>query len=539
MTTWGDLFNPRQHLALITFAEKMRQAYATILARGYPEDFARTVATYLGLSLNRLATYSSLLSMWVSSDGEFVAGTFAQGQSLPMRWDSFEVNPFSEATGGWRSAQKWIHRVMEHLPQISSLLLVKKELRVRATHVSATRLPYPDNHFDAVLTDPPYYDNVPYSYLSDFFYVWLKRTVGHIYPDLFTTPLTPKGEEIVAYSHGEGGFEEGRRFFEEQLARSFREMHRVLKPKGIAVIVYAHKSTEGWETVINALLDCGLVIRASWPLNTERQSRQRANESAALASSIYIVARKMQREPVGIYNEVREDLRRYLHERLDDLWSEGLTGADFFIAAIGAGIEIFGRYEQVIDMQGEVVRADRLLDDVRKIVADYALNRILRTGNPGELSPLTRFYLLYRWEFGEAKALFDEARKLAQACGIDLESYWTHPESFIRKEKGLIRVLGPRDRKLEDLKKSHELIDVLHLALRYWETGRQDAIRELLQRTGWGRRESFYRTAQAIAEALPPQSQERKLLEGFLLRKVQYAEASPTLFDPLENADQP
>jgi adenine-specific DNA methylase len=164
------------------------------------------------------------------------------------------------------------------------------------SHASATRLPYPDGFFDAVLTDPPYYDNVPYSYLSDFFYVWLKRTVGHLYPDLFITPLTPKSGEIVAYSQGEGGFEAGKRFFEEQLAAAFRESARVLKPGGVAVVVYAHKSTAGWETVINALLDSGLVVSAAWPLNTEMQSRLRANESAALASSIYIVARKAPRQ---------------------------------------------------------------------------------------------------------------------------------------------------------------------------------------------------------------------------------------------------
>jgi adenine-specific DNA methylase len=295
----------------------------------------------------------------------------------------------------------------------------------RVTHASATRLPYPDGFFDAVLTDPPYYDNVPYSYLSDFFYVWLKRSIGQLHPDLFTTPLTPKAGEIVAYAHGEGGFEAGKRFFEEQLAAAFREMARVLKPGGIAVVVYAHKSTAGWETVINALLDSGLVVNAAWPLNTEMQTRLRSNESAALASSIYIVARKAARRATGFVNEVRAELRAVMHRKLDRLWAEGVGGADFFIAAIGAGIEVFGAYEQVIDYEGHVIRADRLLDEVRALATDFAVQRILQNGFAAEISPLTRLYLLWRWNYGEAPLPFDEARKLAQSCGLDIAETWS------------------------------------------------------------------------------------------------------------------
>jgi len=124
---------------------------------------------------------------------------------------------------------------------------MKKILVPTVLQSSATELPYPDNYFDAIFTDPPYYDNVPYSYLSDFFYVWLKRSIGDLYPELFSTPLTPKSKEIVAYSHMEGGYEAGKKFFEDMLKKAFQEIHRVLKPNGIVVIVYTHKSTTGWE----------------------------------------------------------------------------------------------------------------------------------------------------------------------------------------------------------------------------------------------------------------------------------------------------
>jgi adenine-specific DNA methylase len=386
MTKWGDLFNPRQKLALITFAEKVRQAHAMMLEEGAEAEYAKAVVSYLGIGIDRLADYDSILSRWVSH-GEFVGNTFTR-QALPMIWDYFELNPMSHATGDWNSASGWILGVAEHTSETSNT-------PATITQSSATSLPHPDNFFDAVFTDPPYYDNVPYADLSDFFYVWLKRTIGDLYPELFSTPATPKSNEAIAELPLLRGMSKKKaseivkgiktkEHFESMLKESFQEIHRVLKPDGIATIVYAHKSTEGWETLINSLLDSGLIVTGAWPLHTERRTRLRAKESAALASSIYIVARKMEREPTGFYNEVSEDLKRHLNEKLHRLWEEGIGGADFFIAAIGSAIEIFGRYEKVMDYEGEIVRADRLLSDVRRIATDYAVRQILHNGFSGE-----------------------------------------------------------------------------------------------------------------------------------------------------------
>jgi len=536
---FGDYFNVRQQLALITFAEKVRQAHERMVDDGAKPEFAKAVATYLALALDRLADYNSGIARWVSR-GEFVGNTFTR-QALPMVWDYFELYPASGATGDWNSALGWIIRVVEHCSQVSTFQSVTPTV----TQSSATQLPYPNAYFDAVLTDPPYYDNVNYSVLSDFFYVWLKRTVGHLYPDLFSTPLVPKSDEIVSDRYRHGGREAAKEFFEENIKRAFQEIHRVLKPDGVAVIVYAHKSTAGWETVINALLDSGLVVSGSWPLHTEMKARLTARDTASLASSIYIVARKpvlsvvegMTSQPTGFYNEVREELRQHLDTKLQRLWEEGIGGADFFIAAIGSGIEVFGKYEQVMDYEGNVVRADRLLQDVRTIATDYAVRQILRDGFTGEVSDLTRLYVLWRWNYGEARVPFDEARKLAQSCGVDLEREW-NKHGFVCKEKDFVRVLGPHQRKWDEsasqrisektlarsITDSHEMIDVLHRVLLLWEKGRREEMVQVLAASGYGRREVFYRVAQAISETLPNESKEKKLLDGFLVGRERVRE---------------
>ncbi len=521
MLKWGDLFNSRQKLALITFTEKVRLAYQKMIEEGYDEEYAKAVVGYLGISINNLAEKNNNVSRWANTK-ETIAGSFSR-QALPMIWDYFESNVFSGSTGDWLNSIEYNSKVLSHLSQIPPVELKEegedeggKAIPV-IKQASATELPYPDNYFDAVFTDPPYYDNVPYSYLSDFFYVWLKRSIGDIYPELFMTPLTPKSKEIVAYSHQEGGFEAGKKYFEDMLKKAFQEISRILKPNGIATIVYSHKSTTGWETLINALLESNLVPTASWPIDTEMKARLRAKESAALASSIYFVCRKMDRVETGWLNEVKEEIKKHITEKLKSLWEEGVSGADFFIAGIGSAIEIFGKYKKVMDYEGKEISAKELLDYVREVVTDYAVRQILHNGIAGELSPLTRFYILWRWTYGEAKVEFDDARKLAQSVGVNLEREWN--KGFIRKDKEFIIVLGPQDRTLQELENVEEMIDVLHKVLLLWKAARKEEMKEILKETGYGTKEAFYKVAQAISETLPDESKEKKLLDGFLSGK--------------------
>ena len=497
LNTYGELFNARQQLALVTLVEKIRDAYSKILSQVDSDaEYARAVTTCLGLWLNRIADMGSNLCLW-RSGLEIVEKLFGM-QTMPMVWDYGEAHPLRVAA----NRVKTFSKPMEHLSQMDAAPAIVQQ-------ASATKLPYPDNTFDAVLTDPPYYDNVGYSYLSDFFYVWLKRSVGHLYPELFKESLTPKDEEIVAYGHREGGWKAGRRFFETELTKAFLEMHRVLKPNGIAVIVYAHKSTEGWEAMINALLDSGLVATAAWPIDTEKKVRWRSYNSAALTSSIYMVARKTEREEWGIYREVLQELEVHLKEKLFTLWEWGFSGADLFIAAIGSGIEVFGKYRKVLDNDDEPIRAGQMIEDIRAILTRFEGEQAGAAG-----SHLTRFYLRWRRENGEKRVPFNDANKLAQSLGLELSEEWG-PSSFIRREKTFIRVLGPQDRNVATLSDSEELIDVLHHALLLWSSGERDAMIQRLVIDGIGLNELIWNVAENISAALPRDSQERLWLEGW------------------------
>lgn len=507
LDSWGDLFNARQKLALITFTEKIRQAHQEMLEEGCEEDYAKALLSYISLIVSRMSDFSTNLCRW-HPQWEFIPNTFGR-QALPMSFDYSELNLFSPILSGtWHSMERQILRPLEHLSKIN-----KNEDVPEVVQGSAVSLPFDDEYFDAVFTDPPYYDNVPYSYLSDFFYVWLKRALGDLYPDLFMTPLTPKRGEMVAYTNDKS-MDEAREEFESMLRDSFREIHRVLRPGGIANIVYAHKTTHGWETVINSLLDSGLVVTASWPIFTEMRARMRAQGSAALASSIYIVARKPDFEKsTGYYEEVLGELKEVLGEKLDYLWGEGISGPDFFIAAIGAGLEVIGKYSEILKYNGEIVRGSRLLDDIRAVAADFAIRRILDNGFAEGLSSLTRFYLFYRWNFGNSAVDFDEARKLAGSLGIDLQNTRA---GFIRIQRGKVTVLGP-DKRGED-HDTTELIDALHLAARLWSQGRREELQDLLLETGYGTDEKFYRVAQAIIEFLPD-CKEKQWLEGLTVNR--------------------
>jgi adenine-specific DNA methylase len=515
MTRWGDLFNTRQKLALITFAEKVRKVHKKMLAEGADAEFAKAVATYLAIIFNRLADKNANLVVY-NVVGEKVEHVFGR-QALPMVWDYVEVNPFTDV--GWPNMQEWVELAIQHLSQVQ----VDERVKSAAHHGSATELPWPDDYFDAALTDPPYYDNVPYSDLSDFFYVWLKRAIGDLYPDLFATPLTPKSQEMIVDASKAGGMEQAKQRFEAMMTQAFREISRILKSDGIAAIVFAHKTTEAWETVINALLEAGLYMTASWPIHTEMQARLRAQESGALASSIYMVCRKRTTNQVGEYPKVRKEIDERVRQKLTQFWDEGIRGADFFMSAIGPAVEAFGKYARVEKLSGEPVSVAELLEYVRKVVSEFALERILKSAQLGGVDAVTRYYLLYRWTYNHARVQFDEANKLANSVGVELSALWG-AGGIVEKQKEYVVLPSPLERG-KDLSGKNQfttMIDALHYAAWLWNRNDQKKLQEHLAAT-YGGNDSFWQVAQGIADVLPEGDKEKQILQGLLYGRKGYA----------------
>ena len=524
---WHELFNARQKLVLVTLLEKIKANHERIEADCRelatvtnadlnPAELAKAIVGYVSLALDREAENSTTLCRW-NSTAEKMQGTFGR-QALPMVWDYFECNPFGGSVGDWSSLiDLELNGIQRDLPDPTTV-------SGSAARSSATALPIPDDSLDAVFTDPPYYDNVPYAALSDFFYVWLKRAAGEHFPDLFATPVVPKADEAVMEPQRHDSNEAAKAFFEEMLGQSFKEMYRVLKPDGVAVIVYAHKTTEGWETMLNGLCEAGFVVTGSWPVHTEMKTRLRSSQSAALASSIYMVCRKAEREPVGFWNDIQPQVKQRVEEKLDQFWNEGIAGGDFFISAIGPGMEAYSRYERVETYDGRSIIVLDLLQYIRSVATDFLVHRLLKDATSGAVDKEAQFYLTYRWTFQDNTVEYDDARKIASAEGVNLERLW-EDDGFVKKRGSKVSVLGPQDRLVKNVQ---TMVDVMHLACRLWEKGRKEELSRTLAETGYGQSGAFWQFCQAVAECLLPGTKEKQLLEGLLLGKAQYQKAADT-----------
>ncbi len=393
---WGQLFSPRQLLSLLTFAQQVRAAYAEMVRQFNDADRAKAVMVYLGVLVDRLADYNSSLCSWHNT-GEKIGHTYSR-QALPMVWDFVELNPLGNASGNALSALEWITGVIQ---SNGNLGLVGQVYRG-----SATQLPFESASLDVVITDPPYYDNVPYSDLSDFFYVWLKRSIGFLFSEHFSSAVSPKKNEAImdAGRHGRNK-DAAKDFYEQMMADAFEEANRALKANAPLVIVYAHKTTLGWATLVDALRRANFVVTEAWPLDTEMGSRLRAMDSSALASSIFLVARRREGDETGSYEEtVKTELEAIVRERVETLWAKGITGADLVIACVGAGLRAFTRFARVEYANGEEVPADRFLTEVEGVVLDTLLEKLFGVPRQGvsAVDAATRFYVLWRYAYRAA-----------------------------------------------------------------------------------------------------------------------------------------
>lgn len=420
LKTFADHFTLRQLLALLTLTKHIRAAHDEMTKSGLRPELARAVTTYLAFIMDKVAERGVTVSRW-DPTAEKIQSPVANGK-MPMVWDFPEANPFGDSSGSWQQSAK---DVLGSLNALASTRFTECNVQ----RGSALTLPYDDSSFDAVITDPPYYDNVPYSHLADFFYVWLKRSVGHLYPEHFATKSSPvKAEAVMDPSVYGGKKAEARKAYEAMMSQAFSECRRVLRSEAPLVCVYAHKTTAGWSTLVDALRKTGFVVTEAWPIDTENPARQRSKESSALATSIFLVARKRLSDGKGFYEEVRPELESTIRERVVSLWDLGISGADLVIACVGAGLRSFTKYANVEYANGDEVPAEKFLAEVESTVLDVILERLSKEagGNGGRyslvgLDPPTRFYVLWRYTYKAATLDAGEAIVFANGTHVELD----------------------------------------------------------------------------------------------------------------------
>jgi putative DNA methylase len=501
---FSKLFTPRQMLSLLTFAAAVREAHGAMA--GGSAEHAKAVASLLACIVDKQADFNSSLARLKPDGGRGIVNTFGR-QALPMMWDFAEANPFNEDIASWPSSEAEVYNNIEYLTV---------DQPANATRGSATAQPYGDSTLDAVITDPPYYDNVPYANISDFFFVWLKRSVGHLYPEHFSGQGTPKKQEAVADASRHGGDKrKAVRAYEDMMAQSLAEAHRVLKPGGSLAVVYAHKTTLGWSSLVDAFRRAGFTVTEACPLDTETVGRLRARDSAALASSIFLIGRKREGKATGSYEaDVQLEPEAIVRERVETLWDQGITGADLVIACVGAGLRAFTRFARVEYANGEEAPAERFLTEVETVVLDRILGRLSKEvgGNGTRTSlagvdPATRFYTLWRYTYRAAELDAGEAIVFANGTHVELDGpngLSSGARALVEKKKGKYRLRDYTERGGdEDLGMPSDnaqpapLIDALHRTLWLMEH-RPRQLGEFL-REAQPSREQMRLVAQALA----------------------------------------
>lgn len=513
---WSHLFTSRQLLTLMTFVHLTRTAGLEMQRRKYPVEWGEAVEVYLAILLDRLADYGSTLCIWETRATE-VKHTFGRF-ALPMTWDFAEGNPLSKYNRYYKGAIEYVARFLartlsglqpgQSYPKI--LNVPARMLRHELTSV--------------IITDPPYYDAIPYADLADFFYVWLRRSIGDRFQSGFSDPLTPKSEELVQqHKTGERG-RDGKKFYENGMAESFRAAHESLCDDSRMVIVFAHKDPEAWETLTTAMIDARLVVTASWPIDTEMTHRPRATDSAALATSLWIVCRRRTKNArEGRYSQVKREMQKRITERLQYFWDVGIQGPDFVWAAIGPALESYSSYEEVRRNTGKPFTVREFLTEVRRLVSDFALGQILHGGSTEALDEWTRYYLMHRNYFGSDAAPVGECILLAQGYGVSLKELTAAGIGILKKASSgsALRLLGHAERGSNRLGVPHAsgalpIIDMIHCIMNLWEAGESAKMNAYFAERGLQESASFRSVSQALIEMSSQGSAERSLLETII-----------------------
>ena len=487
MDTFDRLFTARQLVALTTFSDLvgevrervLRDALSTGMAEGERLEeagagataYADAVATYLALGVSRLTDYNSSICSW-SSSRETVRNVFSR-QAIPMTWDFLESNPFSKSTGNFLGQIDWVSQSVKGSSTSFAGFVEQSDATV-AKYVDVV-----------VSTDPPYYDNIGYSDLSDFFYVWLRRSLKGIHPRLLSTVLVPKEEELVANPYRHGGRDGARCFFEDGFERVFARARRNANPDYPMTVYYAFKQAEttadgrtstGWATILGAMIRSGWTVTATWPMRSERGGRMTSVGTNALASSIVLVLRpRPDGAPIIDRRGLMRELRACLPGAVETLRSGGIAPVDLAQAAIGPGMGVFSRYSRVVGPDGSDMSVAEALVQINAV-----LDEVL-TDQDDDLDPDTRWCLSWYETRGFDEGPYGDAETLASARNASIDAL--RRSGVLNAGGGRVWLIAPPDLPDDYDPRTDDRIShwevVLHLA-RALETGGLDSTGRLL-----------------------------------------------------------
>jgi putative DNA methylase len=401
MMRWGDLFSSRQQLALVTFCKLVREVASKMQMLNYDDDgLPEAVQTVLAMNVGKLADYGSTLATWSSpASQETIRNTFGR-QALPMVWDFAESYPLASSSGGWSHSLSYTISMLSHNANIN-------KHQGHSSRCSATSHILPNDIANAIVTDPPYYYSVQYAGLSDYFYVWLKRSLNES-SEFISQELTPKTDELVVSSPTQANAKSGKNtnYFEQGMTKALTEARRVCEHSGILVVVFAQMQTSAWEAFLHSVVEAGWIITASWSLDTERTGRIIATRQTTLASSIHLVCRPRENadgsvtEAIGEWRDVLGELPQRIHEWMPRLTAEGVVGADAIFACLGPALEIFSRYSRVEKSNGETATLREYLEHIWAAVSTEALSLIFKDANAAGLEPDARLTAMWLWTIG-------------------------------------------------------------------------------------------------------------------------------------------
>ncbi len=532
---WRDLFSPRQLLGHGTAVEIFRDMVEERRAAGKLDEVTKATLVYLGLSLDKLRDYNSRMTRW-HVNREVVVNTFDR-HDFSFKWSYTEMAPLIEGLGyDWAVGQtaKSIKELVELVEPNSGLFADGRNAApVTVSCKSADQLDHLDDaSVDVVVMDPPYYDNVMYAELSDFFYVWLKRTAGLVVPELFTRRLTDKEQEAVAnpakFEGQKGAKARAYQDYRRRMEAIFAECSRVLKPDGVLTLMFTHKATGAWDALTKGLMEAGFVITASWPINTEAEGSLHIKDKSAANSTIFLVCRPRLARPGEVFWEDLEgEVRTAVRQRIGKFQAAGIKGVDLYLSAFGPALEVFSQHwpvrrgtAKIVSLASRRRQADLLeeepdpyaaspedaLEAARREVKRWRMDQLTTIGRREELDPLTEWFVLAWDAFQAPQFAYDEALRLARATGVDLESEVVG--RLARKKTSDLILLDSAARAaahvLGPIRPDGWMIDAVHQVAARIRAANVDAGVQVLKQAGLLDSARFRKTLQAVLEVLPP-----------------------------------